>query len=382
MPMDPIEIDGEVLTPATPDMNYNPAYRIYALTPNEVFWRERAVFLRSHGYVMRRRYQPRWMPLWPNIGMESSEHEDCWQNLNGMVMDAFRIADESLAAIKCRPTNAVENELAIHRFLSSDSLRNDSANHCIPLLEVLDDPDCQLPSGNTGATFIITPFVYEFNQWPFQTIDNVLDFIRQTLEGIAFMHANGVAHRDCTASNVRIDASALFRGVWPHPVVPCMDYCEPFDPIPDPDRTKGAVRYHFIDFGEATRRPADHTGPFLVEGSRCIDQALPELKFGRPYDPFPVDVFLLGNMYKEYLLEVYNELDFLWPLVTAMTRQDPSQRPTIVEARRGFDEICASLAPSKGGVKLSRVDEPVIRAVARHVATAATNTFQFVRRLL
>ncbi|EJD49517.1 hypothetical protein AURDEDRAFT_182989 [Auricularia subglabra TFB-10046 SS5] len=64
---------------------------------------------------------------------------------NGMVIDAYRIADESLVAIKCRSTSTVEDELDIHRFLSSNSLRNDPENHCIPSIEVLHDPNCQLP---------------------------------------------------------------------------------------------------------------------------------------------------------------------------------------------------------------------------------------------
>ncbi|EJD38311.1 hypothetical protein AURDEDRAFT_72305, partial [Auricularia subglabra TFB-10046 SS5] len=238
--------------------------------------------------------------------------------------------------------------------------------------------------------FIITPFVYEFNQWPFQTIDNVLDFIRQTLEGIAFMHSNGVAHRDCTASNVRMDARALFPGVWPHPVIPCMDYCEPFYPIADPDRTKGPVRYYFIDFGKSARRPDGHSCAFLVEGARCIDQELPELRFGHPYDPFPVDVFLLGNMYKHTLLEVrvtadsrrgevYNGLDWLWPLVDAMTAEHPTKRPTIFDACREFEGARASVAPPRLQSRLTRKDEPAIQTVAREVTTAASTLFETIR---
>lgn len=297
-------------------------------------------------------------------------------------MDAFRLADESLVAIKCRPTAAVENELSIHRLFSSNPLRDDPRNHCIPLVEVLNDPDCRMPTGELGATFIVSPFVHQYDQWPFQTVDNVLGFIQQTLEGIEFMHEQGVSHRDCSTSNVRMDAKALFPGVWPHPVIPSMNYCEPFGPIPNPDRTTAPVRYYFIDFDEAVQRPEEWTGPFLVEGARCIDPELPELHFHHPYDPFPVDVFLLGNMYKRSLLDVYNDLDVLLPLVDAMTAEDPLRRPTIAHARRVFEGIAQAITLPRRRSRLTRKDEPILQTVARHVATAASSTFRFVKRLL
>ncbi|EJD49518.1 hypothetical protein AURDEDRAFT_59531 [Auricularia subglabra TFB-10046 SS5] len=125
--------------------------------------------------------------------------------------------------------------------------------------------------------------------------------------------------------------------------------------------------------------PDGHSGPFLVEGTRCIDQELPELRFGRPYDPFPVDVFLLGNMYKHYLLEVYNGIDWLWPLVAAMTVEEPSQRPTVLDARRAFENTCATVAPSRHHSRLTRKDEPIIGTVARQMSAAATDFFRVVR---
>lgn len=99
-----------------------------------------------------------------------------------MVLDAYRHADASLVAIKCRRTSTVQNEINIHRFLSSEHLRADPQNHCAPLLDVFEDPDGVYLSEERGLSFLVTPWVYDFDQWPFVTVHNAMDFVRQMLE--------------------------------------------------------------------------------------------------------------------------------------------------------------------------------------------------------
>jgi hypothetical protein len=63
------------------------------------------------------------------------------------------------------------------------------------------------------------------------------------------------------------------------------------------------VKYHFIDF-EVSRKVDDATSDpkeFLFFG---LDDDLPELYFSEPYSPFPVDIFMLGNVYKKRLVQV------------------------------------------------------------------------------
>ncbi|KZV99739.1 hypothetical protein EXIGLDRAFT_581555, partial [Exidia glandulosa HHB12029] len=254
-------------------------------------------------YSLRRRYQPQWLPQWPEYGMRSIFFEQSWPHLTGMVIDAYRRENASLVAIKCRPTARIENELAIHRFLTSREMLQDPQNHCAPVLDVFHNPDALDMRGRRSLTFLVTPFLYDLEQWPFQTVDNALDFVGQTLEAIAFMHAHGVAHRDCAGSNIRVDASGLYPDHWPHPAMPTMDYCSPWSPLHSPERASASVRFYLIDFSESSRVYDDHDGPFLVTGNRCIDPALPEAYFDHPYDPFPVDVFLLGNTYRQSLFE-------------------------------------------------------------------------------
>ena len=65
------------------------------------------------------------------------------------------------------------------------------------------------------------------------------------------------------------------------------------------------VKYLFIDF-ESTFLFSDPNKPPLVYGPYGQDKELPEFQFpvGRSYSPFPVNVFMLGNVYKKHLVEV------------------------------------------------------------------------------
>lgn len=69
-------------------------------------------------------------------------------------------------------------------------------------------------------------------------------------------------------------------------------------------RDVSSVRYYFIDFGLSSR--FDGVGiPRLVTGDRAQDREIPELSLIVPYDPFAVDIFTLGNVYKRNLIQVY-----------------------------------------------------------------------------
>ena len=47
------------------DDNYIEYYnKISSLLPDEVAWRDRQPYLQSHGYMLRPRYQPGWIPSW------------------------------------------------------------------------------------------------------------------------------------------------------------------------------------------------------------------------------------------------------------------------------------------------------------------------------
>ena len=63
-------------------------------------------------------------------------------------------------------------------------------------------------------------------------------------------------------------------------------------------RTENPVRYYFIDFGISSWFQPEDTNR-LVTGMFGLDRDVPELSNDIPYDPFKVDVFILGNCFRE-----------------------------------------------------------------------------------
>ena len=63
------------------------------------------------------------------------------------------------------------------------------------------------------------------------------------------------------------------------------------------------IKYYFIDFGYSSRFAPDETNR-LVVGSKGLDGEVPELSDDVPYDPFRLDVFVVGNMFRQTFLSV------------------------------------------------------------------------------
>lgn len=63
------------------------------------------------------------------------------------------------------------------------------------------------------------------------------------------------------------------------------------------------VKYYVVDFG-LSKRFEDPKQRRLVRGAQIQDHDVPEVSDVVPYDPFPVDVFTLGNIFKKDLLQV------------------------------------------------------------------------------
>lgn len=64
----------------------------------------------------------------------------------------------------------------------------------------------------------------------------------------------------------------------------------------------GGVKYYVTDFGISTK--FEEGEERLVLGTYCQDETVPELSDVIPYDPFPVDLYTLGNVFKRDLVDV------------------------------------------------------------------------------
>lgn len=88
-------------------------------------------------------------------------------------MDAVRLSDNRTVFLKRIAKNS--EELRIIRHFSSAKLRSDPKNHAIPLLEVISDDESQ-------SDILVLPLLRRYNNPPFEFVDEVIEFVRQTLE--------------------------------------------------------------------------------------------------------------------------------------------------------------------------------------------------------
>lgn len=134
------------------------------------------------------------------------------------------------------------------------------------------------------------------------------------------MHEHNVAHRlvphqsctivlstdalssDCAYRNVLMDATPLYPKGF-HPIA---DLCLPDNVVkaaPVLSRANHPVKYYYIDFGISTLFAPDENDR-LVTGMPGLDRDVPELSKDVRYDPFKVDVFILGNLFRKSFVEV------------------------------------------------------------------------------
>ncbi len=98
-----------------------------------------------------------------------------------------------------------------------------------------------------------------------------------------------------------MDADALFPKGF-HPVQ--LGYLPDARKLaPQLSRRAARVTYYYVDFGISVFIPPDKQ-PKLALGGYGREQDVPELSFEVPYDPFKVDIFILGNTFRREIYEV------------------------------------------------------------------------------
>jgi len=169
-----------------------------------------------------------------------------------------------------------------------------------------------------------------------------------------------------------VDASSLYVDAF-HPVVPSMkrDYS---GDARFRTRTQRPPKYFLIDFGLSRRYDHSVAKPLEVPiwGG---DKHVPEFQNSNaPCDPFPTDVFYLGNAIKNDFVDPNFGFDFIQPLIADMVQQDPSKRPTMDEVVKRFDTIQAGLRSWKLRSRVVDKRESVLEGVIR-------GTSHWIRRI-
>ncbi|KAG2074002.1 hypothetical protein BDR04DRAFT_1140861 [Suillus decipiens] len=309
------------------------------LDPDEIWWRDHFLWLKDVGYQLRSRHAPDWVPSWQGTDRYWALCEDSWQMPATQIASATRISDGTHVALKRIQPSIHPYEIEVGEFLASEPLRRQRENHCVEMLGVLRVPD------EPDETILVLPLLRPFDNPPFETIGEIIDFTLQVFEGLQFMHKHHVAHRDCMNLNIMMDPRQMYR----HPFHPCRPAkrLDMKGPAKHRSRTECPPRYLFIDFGISRRYHASQNAPLeppIWGGYKGV----PEFQTSNePCNPFPTDVWYLGFALQQQLLNVYRGLGFMEPLISDMTQTDPTRRPTMDEVMSRFVPTYNALSPWK-----------------------------------
>ncbi|KAH8103565.1 kinase-like domain-containing protein [Cristinia sonorae] len=303
-----------------------PAQTFSSLSSHEVQWRERYDGLLVRGYQLRPRYRPNWKPSWIGTSLDVDCCEDFVDTIYTNVLDATRLRDNQLVCMKVVSRDSEEFRIA--RMVSPSNHTRSPNNHCVPIIEVIPDPT------NSSNQILVMPYLHPCNSPKFDSVEQVIDFVKQTLEGLCFLHSQGVAHRDCWTTNIMMDAAVLYP-----------DGHHPIKPWRTPDisgsskvlkRSHHPIKYYFIDFGLSTYFEIGES-PYVL-GAKCADRTPPELSNEIPYNAFMLDVYILGHVF-ESELQAFPGIEPLKSLAAAMMDKQPERRPTAEDALRIFYDI-------------------------------------------
>ncbi|RPD78669.1 hypothetical protein L226DRAFT_503302 [Lentinus tigrinus ALCF2SS1-7] len=310
----------------------------HGLLPAEYFWREHQTWLADEGYMLRPRYREDWMPSWLNTKKNSWKCEDSRCIPLPVTMDATRLRDGRIVSLKQVKKFEHPIEDQIIRFFSEEPIASDLRNHCVPLYDVLQSPR------NEDIMFLVMPHLVRIQKYKFSTVGEALECFRQLFEGLQFMHSHLIAHCDIQHVNVMMHPTPLLSEIA-HPTKPHRSY-DFRRKVREYTRTERPTRYYIIDFGLSRRFfPGDN---FIAPTNFGGDGTVPEYKDPSGMsNPFPIDVYHLGNMIKTHYMQKSYSLNFMRPLLEDMTQTDPEKRPTIVEAAARFDKLCTSLSTWK-----------------------------------
>ncbi|KAJ3481137.1 hypothetical protein NLI96_g7863 [Meripilus lineatus] len=305
------------------------------LDDSESFWLDHSEWLEEKGYMLRPRFRPGWVPSWVTGNNPVPwVVEDQTYLGHPETMDATRISDNAMVMMK-RMNYSLESEIAT--YFSTEPLASHPRNHCVPVYEVLQVPD---PTGDDDEIIIVMPFLRHFWNPRFKSVGEAVEFFRQIFEGLQFIHEHNISHRDVSSLNIMMDPRPTFPEMF-HPAV--VSRSRDFKSFAKfHTRTARPTKYLFIDFGNSEKfEPGQERKVYPLRGG---DKSVPEFRQGGDIDPFPADVYCIGNLIRRQFLEPAKGVEFIQPLIDDMVQTDPTKRPTMDEVVLRYDEMVKSLS--------------------------------------
>ncbi|PPQ83369.1 hypothetical protein CVT24_001923 [Panaeolus cyanescens] len=271
-------------------------------TSTELYWVEREPWLKSHGYKLRPRYSPDWVPSWK---ADPTKYDNCVFQEDAHVasrisvgLDATRISDGLQVYIK-RVVKDSDEQRIIEYFMDA-AVAQTAHRYVVSFLEILDN----VPN-DAKYVLVVMPLLQEIRIPRFDTIGECIDCVEQLLEAVQFLHHHNIAHRDCQQNNIRMEG----HGIFPHGFHPQYNYRNveyTGDAVAHYTRTQRPPRYLLIDFGISIRYPASEKEPRALPwrgGDRTVPEFQNPATFHYPYNPFPTDVYYIGNAIRQIFME-------------------------------------------------------------------------------
>ncbi|GBE86801.1 predicted protein [Sparassis crispa] len=332
---------------------------IYPLSESEVEWRDRYAFLERNGLQLQPRYHLEWRPSWLETGESAGYCEDSAESWNPDTMDATQLG-EPFEMLSIKSVKRKWPEFAIASQLSN--FATDPSNHCVPIQMLLDDP--LYPH----KVLMVTPYLHPFNEPELSLVHDVMDFVKQTLEGLRFLHDHNIAYRDCNSRSIMMDARSLYpQG---HHPININSVRSGFDKALHYDRLHHPVKYYFANLSKARQFQPGRKPYVVYKGGEDI--WLPEWSSKLPYDAFKADVYHLGSLFESAFLRADEDLqcpdlreflEYFKFLVTAMTYRQPKERITASYALFMAEKI-TSLIPEEH-MSMTLWKTPILRSLHR-----------------
>ncbi|KAF5336853.1 hypothetical protein D9611_003035 [Ephemerocybe angulata] len=314
------------------------------LTIGEKYWKEQYDWLLDAGYRLRSRYKADWEPSWAGTNWNPYDCEDAQKSWFNTVNFAIRVETGRFVTLKQVDRVKHPDEAPLMLYLMEEDLLKDPNNHVVPLINVLQHPE------DPNTCFLVLPLLRDFDDPEFQTMGEAIDFISQFFTGVQFLHQHGVSHGDLSINNILMDAHGMFPDDF-HPCYPIMKADWSGRAKPGKTRTEKPPKYYLIDYGQSERFYEDETPVTEHIGT---DDTVPEYEDeSQVTNPFFVDVYCAGNMIKYEFLDGdpqrigrtgYHGFEFLRSLIDDMTRQNSTERPTMPEVVKRFDEAVKTLS--------------------------------------
>ncbi|KAL4247326.1 hypothetical protein ABKN59_007456 [Abortiporus biennis] len=197
---------------------------------------------------------------------------------------------------------------------------------------------------------------------PQSLLGELIECIRQIIEGVQFMHESNIAHRDIMFLNTMMDPNPMYPELYhPQSINMTKDMKHRVQHL---SRTEKPTTYYLIDFGLSRRYSSNDALDLPIEGGI---KTVPEFQGDLadvPSNPFRTDIYYLGYMIEQQRMK-YRGLKFLRPLLNDMIQEDPSKRPKIDEVAIRFAGIQRSLYWWQLRSRLVPTDEGFFEYISR-----------------